>query len=58
MAAAELGDHDRALRTVESLIALPGRLTGSKVAVRVPLLVEALLAVGLSAPDTGKMSRA
>ena len=50
MAAAELGDHDRALRTVESLIALPGRLTGPKVAVRVPLLVEALLAVGLSAP--------
>ena len=51
MAAAELGDHDRALRTVESLIALPGRLTGPKVAVRVPLLVEALLTVGQSAPE-------
>ena len=51
MAAAEVGDHDRALRTAESLIALPGRLSGPKVAVRVPLLVEALLTVGQSAPE-------
>ncbi|HEY5854022.1 MAG TPA: hypothetical protein VIW24_08210 [Aldersonia sp.] len=51
MAAAELGDYDRALRTIESLIALPRRLSGPKVAVRVPLLIKALLAVGQSAPE-------
>jgi transcriptional regulator with XRE-family HTH domain len=51
MAAAEVGDHERALRLAETIIALPGRLHGPRVAIRVPLLVEALLAVGQQAPD-------
>ncbi|MGV9583814.1 BTAD domain-containing putative transcriptional regulator [Nocardia farcinica] len=51
LAAAEAGDHRRALAAVESILALPGRLHGPRVAVRVPLLTEALLAVGQRAPD-------
>ncbi|MEV6392467.1 BTAD domain-containing putative transcriptional regulator [Nocardia xishanensis] len=50
MAAAEIGDHERALSSIESVIALPGRLHGPRLAVRVPLLIEALLAVGQRAP--------
>ncbi|MGN2639410.1 BTAD domain-containing putative transcriptional regulator [Nocardia takedensis] len=50
MAAAETGDHERALELVETILALPGRLHGPRVAVRVPLLLEALLAVGQRAP--------
>ncbi|MCP2296708.1 AAA ATPase domain-containing protein [Nocardia amikacinitolerans] len=50
MAAAEIDDHERALSTIESIIALPGRLHGPRLVVRVPLLVEALLTVGRRAP--------
>lgn len=50
MAAAELGDHDRAMSSIESIVALPGRWHGPRVVVRVPLLLEALLAVGQAAP--------
>ncbi|MBF6468741.1 AAA family ATPase [Nocardia beijingensis] len=50
MAAAELGDHDRAMSSIESIVALPGRWHGPRVVVRVPLLLEALLAVGRRAP--------
>ncbi|MEV0299440.1 hypothetical protein [Nocardia sp. NPDC050710] len=50
MAAAEIGDHDRAMRLIETVLALPGRWHGPRVAVRVPLLIEALLAVGQNAP--------
>ncbi|MET7770088.1 BTAD domain-containing putative transcriptional regulator [Nocardia sp. NPDC005366] len=51
MAAAEIGDHDRAMRLIEQVIALPGQLHGPRLVVRVPLLIEALLAVGQHAPD-------
>ncbi|MEU5761236.1 BTAD domain-containing putative transcriptional regulator [Nocardia sp. NPDC047648] len=50
MAAAEMGDHDRAMSSIESVVALPGRWHGPRVVVRVPLLLEALLAVGQRAP--------
>ncbi len=50
MAAAQSGDHERALATIESILALPGRWHGPRVVVRVPLLLEALLAVGRHAP--------
>ncbi|MGS2810641.1 BTAD domain-containing putative transcriptional regulator [Nocardia sp. MW-W600-9] len=50
MAAAEIGDHDRAMSSIESVIAQLGRWHGPRVVVRVPLLVEALLAVGQRAP--------
>ncbi|WP_063023489.1 BTAD domain-containing putative transcriptional regulator [Nocardia niwae] len=50
MAAAELGDHDRAMASIESIVALPGSWHGPRVVVRVPLLLEALLAVGQRAP--------
>ncbi|BDT92542.1 hypothetical protein IFM12275_25180 [Nocardia sputorum] len=50
MAAAELGDHARAMSSIESIVALPGRWHGPRVVVRVPLLLEALLAVGQAAP--------
>ncbi|WP_054814709.1 BTAD domain-containing putative transcriptional regulator [Nocardia arizonensis] len=50
MAAAETGDHERAIRLVETITALPGRLHGPRVVVRVPLLIEALLAIGQHAP--------
>ncbi|WP_169810728.1 BTAD domain-containing putative transcriptional regulator [Nocardia beijingensis] len=50
MAAAELGDHERAMASIESIVALPGRWHGPRVVVRVPLLIEALLAVGQRAP--------
>ncbi|MDE1672948.1 BTAD domain-containing putative transcriptional regulator [Nocardia gipuzkoensis] len=50
MAAAEIDDHDRAMSSIESIIALPGSLHGPRVVVRVPLLIEALLVVGRRAP--------
>ncbi|MFE7743557.1 BTAD domain-containing putative transcriptional regulator [Nocardia sp. NPDC057455] len=50
MAAAEMGDYDRAMSSIESVVALPGRWHGPRVVVRVPLLLEALLAVGQRAP--------
>ncbi|WP_067448667.1 BTAD domain-containing putative transcriptional regulator [Nocardia alba] len=50
MAAAEIGDHERALRLVETIVALPGTLHGPRAAVRVPLVVEALLTIGQHAP--------
>nr|WP_232542434.1 BTAD domain-containing putative transcriptional regulator [Nocardia bovistercoris] len=50
MAAAETGDHERALHLIETVVALPGRLHGPRVVVRVPLLIEALLTVGQHAP--------
>jgi hypothetical protein len=46
-----VGDHVRALRLAETIIGLPGRLHGPRLAVRVPLLVEALLSVGQQAPE-------
>ncbi|WP_288049643.1 BTAD domain-containing putative transcriptional regulator [Nocardia sp.] len=51
MAAAEIGDHERAMRLIEQVVALPGRLHGPRLVVRVPLLLEALLVVGQHAPD-------
>lgn len=51
MASAEVDDHERALSTIESIIALPGRLHGPRLVVRVPLLIEALLTVGQRAPE-------
>ncbi|MBF6355203.1 AAA family ATPase [Nocardia higoensis] len=50
MAAAQDGDHERALATIESILALPGRWHGPRVVVRAPLLIEALLSVGRLAP--------
>lgn len=51
MAAAETGDRERALAAIESVLAVPGRWHGPRVAVRVPLLAEALLALGRTAPE-------
>ncbi|MFC3961366.1 BTAD domain-containing putative transcriptional regulator [Nocardia jiangsuensis] len=51
MAAAETGEHGRALAAIESVLAVPGRWHGPRVAVRVPLLAEALLALGRTAPE-------
>ncbi|MFC8044598.1 BTAD domain-containing putative transcriptional regulator [Nocardia sp. NPDC057353] len=51
MAAAETGDTERALAAIEAVLAVPGRWHGPRVAVRVPLLAEALVALGRAAPD-------
>ncbi|MEE3850819.1 BTAD domain-containing putative transcriptional regulator [Gordonia sp. LSe1-13] len=45
MGAAELGEHGRALRLIETILAQPGRMHGPRLVTRVPLLIEALLMV-------------
>ncbi|MDY6808561.1 MAG: BTAD domain-containing putative transcriptional regulator [Actinomycetota bacterium] len=49
MAYAEVAEYDRALRLVERILAHPGRLHGPRLAIRVPLLIEALLVIGADA---------
>lgn len=46
MAYAEVGEHIRALGLIERILAHPGRLHGPRLAIRVPLLIEALLVIG------------
>ncbi|WP_168929473.1 BTAD domain-containing putative transcriptional regulator [Nocardioides sp. GY 10113] len=58
MASAEAGQHERAIGLVESVVEQPGRLHGPRVAVRVPLLTEALLAIGRGAPALREEVRA
>jgi hypothetical protein len=57
MAYAEIGRHDRALGLIERLMENPGRLHGPRLAIRVPLLIEALLVIGAHAPHRSEVER-